>query len=307
MASFIMAGRFQAIAFVSLFALLSLGMFPVPFVLLSNAAVALVALRQGKNQGLIVALAASVILAVVTTILFQDFLVGLFFGLPQWLLMSFFAVILTRTTSWAYLLQIMLFIVVGGLILFHLSVSDPQLFWKEAITQQVDAVIKSQELPAEDVKQFTEAVNISLDIMSKWIAAIIASSLLITWIVSMIVARHWQARLYHPGGFAEEFREIRLGKVLSIIFLVTVVLFSVTDSQIVIDIIIAAMVIFLFQGLSLVHGLVKKMQMSQFWLIGMYVLLIPILPSSMVILVLLVSFGIIDNFADFRNTLITKS
>ena len=307
MASFIMAGRFQAIAFVSLFALLSLGMFPVPFVLFSNAAVALVALRQGRNQGLLVALAASVILAIITTILFQDFLVGLFFCLPHWLLMSFFAVILTRTTSWTYVLQIMLLIVVGGLVVFHLSVSDPQLFWKEAINQQVEAIVKSQELATEEAKKLTEAVTASVDVMSTWVAAIIASSLLITWIISMFVARHWQATLYNPGGFGKEFREIRLGKTLSILFLTMVVLFSVTDSQLVIDIVITGMVIFLFQGLGLVHGLIKKMQMSHVWLIGMYVLLIPILPSGMVIFILLVSFGIIDNFADFRNTLTTKS
>lgn len=294
MASFIMAGRFQAIAFVSLFALLSF-LLP-PFIFFSSAAVALVTLRQGASQGIIIALAASVLLAIATTLLQQGFLVGLSSGLQQWLPMVVFAVILTRSVSWTYTLQLMLLIVVGGLIVFHLSVSDTQAFWKESVEQVVNLFAKSQQWSAEESAQF-------VGVLSTWAATIIALSLLFSWILALFIARHWQAMLYQPGGFGEEFRELRLGKIPAIALLVVVILYASTNSQMAAEIALAGMTVFLFQGLGLVHGLVKKMQMSQFWLIGMYVLLIPILPSSMVILILLVSFGVIDNFADFRKTL----
>lgn len=298
MASFIMAGRYQAIAFISLFALLSLAI--PPFVFFSNAAVALIALRQGTNQGIIVTLIASVALAIATTFLQQDFLLGFSSGLQQWLPMVLFAILLTRSVSWTYTLQAMLLIVVGGLILFHLSVSDTQAFWKEPVEQLVEVFAQSQQWSAEESDKFIE-------MLSTWAAAIIAVSLLISWILSLFIARHWQATLYHSGGFGKEFRELRIGKIPAFTLLIIVVLFAATENQMVSDIAVVGMSVFLFQGLGLVHGLVKKMQMSHIWLIGMYILLIPILPSSMVIMILLVSFGIIDNFVDFRNTLTKKS
>lgn len=298
MASFIMAGRYQAIAFVSLFALLSLVV--PPFVFLSSAAVALVALRQGATQGVIVAVVASIVLAIATTVIQQDFLLGLSSGAQQWLPMVFFAVILTRTVSWTYTLQTMLLIVVGGLIVFHLSVSDLQQFWKETIEPLVNAFAKPQKWSNEESATFIEA-------LSTWAAAIIAVSFLISWIISLFIARYWQAMLYHPGGFGEEFRELRLGKILSIALLLVVILFATTEDQLFADLMLAGMTVFLFQGLGLMHGLVKKMQMSHVWLVGMYILMIPFLPSSLIMVILLVSFGVIDSFADFRNTLTKKS
>lgn len=298
MASFIMAGRFQAIAFVCLFALLSLAM--PPFVFFSNAAIALVALRQGANQGIVLTLIASVVLAIVTAVLQQDFFLGFSTGLQQWLPMVFFAIILTRSVSWTYTLQIMLLIVVGGLIAFHLSVSDTQAFWKEPVGEIINLFAKNQ--------QWSDAESSKLvEMLSTWAAAIIAVSLLISWIVSLFIARNWQASLYNPGGFGKEFRELRIGKAPAAALLIVVVLFATTENQMMADIALAGMATFLFQGLGLVHGLVKKMQMSHFWLIGMYILIIPILPSSMIIMILLVSFGIIDSFADFRNTLGSKN
>ena len=298
MAGFIMSGRYQAIAFISLFAVLSLAVPPLVF--LSSAAVALVALRQGYNQGVIVTLIAGVIFAVTTMLLQQGFLTGLASALQQWLPMILFATILTRTVSWTYTLQIMLLLVVGGLIIFHLSVPDLQEFWKDKIASVVDILSKGQTWSKEDSTKFVE-------ILSTWLSATIAVSLLTSWIISMFIARYWQAMLYHPGGFGEEFRELRLGKVLAVALLIVVLLFVMTDSQLFADLSIAGMTLYFFQGLALVHSLVKKLQMSHIWLAGMYILMIPFSPSVIVVITLLVSFGMIDNFADFRNTLATKN
>lgn len=298
MAGFIMSGRYQAIVFISLFAVLSL-VIP-PFVFLSNAAVALVALRQGYNQGIIVALISSIVFAVIAMLLQQNFLTGLASALQQWLPMILFATILTRTVSWACTLQAMLLIVVGGLIVFHLSISDAQEYWKDTISHLVDVFSKEQAWSKEDSRKFIE-------VLSTWVSTIIAVGLLVSWIVSMFIARHWQAMLYNPGGFGEEFRELRLGKVLAIALLIVVLLFVMTDSQLFADLSIVGMTVYFFQGLALIHGLVKKLQMSHFWLVGMYIFMIPIFPSMLVIIILLVSFGIIDSFADFRNTLTINS
>jgi len=300
MARFIMAGRWQAIAFTGLFALLSLLM--PPFAFFSSAAVALVTLRQGVKQALVVTLAASLILALATIILPVDAFSGFVSGLQQWLPMIFLATILTRSVSWTYTLQIMLLIVASGLLIFHLSVSDPQQFWKALVEPLITGILQAPS------KEMGNSINIA-DIvarLSTWASVIVAIGLSVTWIIALFIARHWQSLLYHPGGFGEEFRELRMGKLPALALLGVVLLYVMTDQQLFADLSLLGMTFFAFHGLGLMHGLVKKMQMSQAWLVAMYVLLLPLFPSSIIMLILLVSFGIIDSFADFRNTLAAK-
>ena len=297
MASFIMAGRFQAIAFASLFVLLS--PFVPPFILVGGAAVALVTLRQGINQGIIVMLSASVVLAIATTIIQADFFSGFSLGLLTWFPMVILATILTRTVSWTYTLQAILLIVVGGVIIFHLSVSDPLLLWKAEAEEIVKALTQNQSLKADEIEELVISV-------AKWVTASFAFLVMVFLTVSLLIARYWQSVLYKPGGFGEEFRELRVGKLPAIISLLLVLIAVFSESQMMADISAVVLAIFLFQGLGLMHNLVKNLGMSHVWLIGTYILMMPFFPSSMIVIILLVSFGIIDNFSNFRNTLTTK-
>ena len=70
MGGFIMAGRMQAAIFVIVSTLVSL-MLP-PMLVFSNAAIALITLRKGWQQGLIYALIATASLMIVSGILKQD-------------------------------------------------------------------------------------------------------------------------------------------------------------------------------------------------------------------------------------------
>ena len=297
MASFIMAGRLQAIAFASLFAFLSIALPPLAF--FSSAAVALVTLRQGVNQGIIVSLVASAVLAVAIGIMQADFIAGFSAGLQQWLPMVLFAAILMRTVSWTYTLQIILLIAVGGLIIFHLSVSDTQLFWKDTVEEIVRLFTKDQPVKPDEV----DKIIVSL---STWATAGIAVGLTLSWIISLFIARYWQALLYKPNGFGEEFRELRVGRIPAIGLLLSVLIFVFAESQMMADISIVGMSVFLFQGLGIMHYLVKKLEMSHAWLVGTYVLMVPFFSSSSLVLILMISFGIIDNFTDFRNKLTAK-
>ncbi len=298
MASFIMAGRWQAIIFTSAFALLSLLM--PPFAFFSAAAVALVTLRKGMQQGIIIALAASLILTLASVVILQgDALMGFVSGLQQWLPMVLIAALLNRTVSWTATLQIILLIAMGGLLLFHLSVSDPAQFWKEPLEQLSKAFLSQQTDKTNEIKAM-------IDLVATWATALLALGLLITWIGSLFIARYWQSILYHPGGFGEEFRELRMGKLPTIFVLIIVAIYAFTENQMLGDMAVVAMLFFCLHGLGLMHGLVKKMQMHTAWLVALYVLIMPIFPSSMIMLILLVSFGMIDSFADFRNTLAAK-
>jgi len=61
---------------------------------------------------------------------------------------------------------------------------------------------------------------------------------------------------------------------------------------------IVAITIFMFQGLSVMHAIVKLKKMSNGWLVVLYILLF-ILTKPMFVLLGII--GSIDNFIDFRS------
>jgi len=124
-----------------------------------------------------------------------------------------------------------------------------------------------------------------------------ASALAAITIISLIIARNWQARLFNPDAFGEEFRQIMIGKQFAIALLVGIAIAVVTQSQIIIELIMVGVIIFMFQGLSLAHALVKQREMNPSWLVGLYVLMFILLIQM---IVLLAAFAIIDSFVDFR-------
>lgn len=288
MPGFIMAGRIQAAIFVIVSTLISLA-FP-PMVVLSNAAISLITLRKGWQQGGIYALIATATLVIISVIKNLDAGSGVIAGIVTWLPIVFVTSILAITNSWTKTLQLILMIAVIGVLLFHMLYPDAAAFWIQLL-EPVKPLLKA-------AYEFSDAkIDEVISNASQWMTGTFAAGLALITIVSLIMARSWQARLYNPGGFGEEFRQIRLGKQVTIGFLAATVIAVLTDSQLIIELIMVALAIFMFQGISLVHSIVKQRNMNEGWLIAFYVLMFLLLIQM---IVLLATLGIIDNFVNFR-------
>ncbi len=291
MASFIMAGRMQAAIFVIVSTLISL--FLPPMIVFSNAAIALITLRKGWQQGVAFTLLATLTLVLISVVLQQSAGSGVIAGLINWLPMVLLASALAMTKSWGKTLLLILAFSAIGILLFHLIQSDANAYWKPMLEQMKPFLQKMQQANQSSGKGIDETINNA----ASWMTGTFAAALAIISILSLIIARNWQALLYNPGGFGEEFRQIRIGKQASIALVVAIVIAALSRNQLIIELIMVGIAIFLFQGLSLAHAMVKNRGMSSRWLIGLYILMF-LLPVQMI--VLLATFGIIDNFADFR-------
>ncbi len=292
MARFIMAGRFQAIGFVIVFALLPLlGIF-------SNAAIALVALRKGWQEGLLLALIGSIAVAIFTYIEQHNFTFGFLLACIQWMPIVLFAWILGQTISWETTLQALLGLSVVAIVVLHTIISDPSVFWLELLNSTMNSAKVSAE-NKESLKALEQGFAEIIPLLAGIVVAL--SSLMI--VIALLMARNWQAQLYNPGGFGEEFRELRIGKPAALIILILVVIAFVTKTNIVLELLICGVAIFLFQGIALIHALVKLRDMHQLWLVAMYLLLV-LLNVQMAIM--LAAVGIIDSFADFRQRFIKQ-
>jgi uncharacterized protein YybS (DUF2232 family) len=118
-------------------------------------------------------------------------------------------------------------------------------------------------------------------------------------IASLFFSRWWQAILYNPGGFQQEFHGIRLESKLGLLLAVLMgagVLLS-DDYRIWVQL---ASIPLLIAGLALVHCWVKVKAKSGHWLVFVYIGLILYSPIMMALLVLV---GLADSFMNLRTRL----
>ncbi|MBD3894812.1 hypothetical protein IEI94_02975 [Halomonas sp. ML-15] len=119
---------------------------------------------------------------------------------------------------------------------------------------------------------------------------------LVAAVACLALARSWQAGLYNPGGFREEFHGLRMApKELAVLVVLGVIGMLLGIPALA----MLSWVPLLVAGVALVHGFIGLKGMNGLWLVAFYVLLITTWP--MILIVLLLAF--IDTLADFRGRL----
>ena len=299
MARFIMAGRIQAFTFLMLFSII--GLFMPLLSLFSNATIALVTLRNGWQSGLLLAIAGAVALSVLIVLANvnggeADLGSTFWLGLLQWLPVVLFAAVLYYSISWQRTLESIFLATALGVLVFHAFVPNPAEFWSGILMKTVKPVLQENNPQQLDIDKW-------LSTFSVWMTALAALLSSLSWILSMLLARHWQSQLYNPGGFGKEFRNIQLGKIAAGAVMLLIALTALTQNKIAAELLACGLSVFLFQGISLLHAVVKQRELSPVVLVVFYILLV-LVPIH--IGLLSAAFGIIDNFADFRAKLIKK-
>jgi hypothetical protein len=127
--------------------------------------------------------------------------------------------------------------------------------------------------------------------------ASLASTYLTLSLGSLMLARSWQARLYNPGGFRQEFHRLRMPPRFILAGIALFVLGAMTG----IDTILVLLVVTVplsVSGIALIHSIVAKKKLGGQWLFAFYAAVVLLGPSVMGLLVVLALF---DSWLDFRN------
>ena len=295
-AAFIMRGRLQAIIVAAGLALLG-GLFP-PGWLLSGGVVGLVTLVQGPREGMLNAFAATSIVILLSGVLaLQPALqaVGIFVLL--WLpLVWLLAVVLYQSRSLA--LTLLITAVLGGAIVMavYALVDAPAQWWYSHVIEQLLPLMKQAGMEIPDQAAFEADMRDASRIMTGTLAAIISFGLA----VSLLIARWWQSEVTRPGAFGDEYRNLRLGATAAVITALLVVPAWITNggfAEMTSNLLIVALVLFMFQGLALGHAVVKQFGNNPAWLVVMYVVIVFSMPYGLLFAAVL---GILDNWFDFR-------
>lgn len=278
LAEFIMSGRTQAIV-VMVFA----AVVPMMF-WLSAATACLVLLRRGLNQSL-----SLIVWAVVPALVWAYLddprpVLGVLGALGL-------AYILRETVSWLKVLLASLLI--GVFFAWALGIAfAPQL---TALAAELNTLMPKmlaefyQQLSAEQLQQLQSLI---VPVLTGLMAAVLQ----LLCVLSVILARYWQAVLYNPGGFAQEFQQLRLPAVITFP-LVFGMLFAPSLGIQAAVLTPLCSVPLMLTGIAVVHGLINKHRLGSFWLIGLYV---GIVLFTQLVYPLLVILAIIDSVFDFR-------
>ena len=300
LARYIMHGRVQAIGTVVSLALLSL--IVSPLAIFTTAGVALVTLVHGYREGLFNIFVSTVILTVFTGIALNQPAIGLELALKFWLPAWFLAsIVLTRNSM-------SLAIVVAAalsclLILAFYFFSDPAAHWQEVINKQLVPMLKEAGMKIQEGPK-AEALWL---FMSKIMTGSALALFLVLQTTSLLLARWWQALLYNPGGFTQEYRQLRFGAVAANVALVITVFAITTSNEMALNLFFIAIVLMMFQGLAVIHNLVAKCKLNSSLLIGVYLFMLFTLQHGAIGLLVIALIGLLDNWLNLRFRLCAKS
>jgi len=292
LAAFAMSARWRAIVVATLSAAGAWVLPPLtsPLVYLGGAVIGLVTLRLGALQGLSVAGAGGAALALVGA-------VGSGFALPMvvgawvlWLPAWALGVLLRSSRSLALCLQGAAAFGLLLLIAAYAWLGQPAAWWAPRLDELLGPAFAAQGL---DTAQYFPS-------LARWMTAMSVAALMFGALMSLLLARAWQAGLYNPGGFGTEFRSLRLGKGFAVVSLAAVMIATVTSggvAELAADAVVVLLVVYLLQGLALVHAVVNSRRAHRGWLIGLYVVL---LMAALQVMPLLALLGWMDAWIDFR-------
>lgn len=256
------------------------------------AAVALVTLRQGAVAGLILVAGSTVFLGLVSGLsgFAQSLLPSVISLGVLSLLLWGLAVVLRQTRSLALTLLAGAGAGAVGIVLFYALVDDSVQWWQAVLREWFGPAIEQAAANAQDM-------YLLIDGWAPHMTGFLASAIMVNTVICLFMARWWQAVLYNPGGFRQEFYGLHLGKYFAIGTLVVGVMTMLplgVVQLIAADFLMLAMTLFVLQGLSVVHTVIAKKGLQNAWLFGVYVVVV--LMSQLIAMV-----GFVDTWADLRN------
>ncbi len=292
LASFVMRGQAQAVLVTTVLAMLA-PFFPL-IGLFSSACVALVTLRLGWSAGTKTLLLST---------LASGLLMGLIVGTPMpalglllilWLPMVLLGALLRNTRSLDLTVQAGIGFGFITILVQYISMGgNPAEFWKTYLEPMAQRFIDSGLI---DAAQSTEVIAQ----LSNMMCGMMAVAVVLQTVFSLFVARWWQALLYNPGGFGEEFRRLRLHPAVGVLGGGALALGLMPEGSVP-DFVSCLGMVFLgtlfVQGLAVMHGVFKRMRSAQLWLVLTYLTLIVFMPQMTL---LLIGLGLADIWVDFR-------
>jgi len=274
--NFLLSSRVHAIGLISLTSIVSF--------YISSIMIALAVMRRGGLFGIQVIAGCVVFIVLALSFINQlSYTDALMIALRTWLPVWCCAMVLRKTQS-----QAAMTLAAGAfgtifVILMYVLIDDVPVWWQTWFDNFLDAILKG-ELTADATARIGQLKS-DLAQIAPMINPLIISFMVVRLITVILIGRWWQSRLFNPGGFRKEFYILQLPRPLMYLALVGIIILLLgEESQLypVRDLLWLVIIMYLFQGISSVHRLVRKRNYSSAWLVAMYCFLLILFPHMIV-------------------------
>lgn len=257
----------------------------LPAAVLSAAILALVALRHGMLIAIVIAAGALILVGAGWLV------VNLRPGLAFPIVLALWVPVLAGAwTLRVFRSQGLAVLAVGSICLFwvlamHVLTGDVEAFWRDWLARAVTGV------PGATVQGFERDGTLPL------MNGLVAFAMGVGAMLSLLLARWMQSLVYYPGGFGQEFRDLRLPVRVTVLVALVLLAVSAFSQVLMSDLLLVALMMYLFVGLAVIHGIVAQRRLSWLWVAPPYVLIAMVPQYAALGLAML---GALDGFMRFR-------
>jgi len=256
--------------------------------LTSGSIMVLLVLAQGTRLAVIEAFVAAGILAATYLMLGGTLTSVMVLMAGTWVPVMLLALLLVTMRSLTLTLQVSVIVAVATMLLFQVAVPDPAAFWQPYLNV-MDAVIRENGLQLDTTLLTAEVMTIS--------------AVLVFWMLytTALLIGYWLYRgLPRASVDFGRFRDLNFGRVIAFTMALVSLLAFVIDVAWLSNVAFIVFVMFMMQGLAIVHWLHGEGVLPIIAVVSVY-LLMPFLQVLLVIVLAMI--GYTDAWIDFRRRL----
>lgn len=285
LAAYIMRGRMQAMIVASSLALLSLSLPPVSIV--SSASVALVTLRRGAFEGLTILVCSSLAAGLLGFLVLGNYQFALLYVMVLWVPVWLISIVLREGQNLSLTVEIAVLLGVLGVAGFYLYAPESAAMWKNLLSQMIPP-----DAPVVDIQH-------TIDMLAHYMTGVVAAGSVFSLLFGLFLGRWWQANLYNPGGFRQEFLSLNSQPRLALASVAVVAIAlasSGISSEIAWNVTILLFVLFTVIGTAVLHTLFAGMKLGRYMVPMLYLTLF-LIPHAMLLVALI---GLSDSWLNLR-------
>ncbi len=285
LAAYIMRGRVQAMLVAATLALVSLIMPPVSIV--SSATVALVTLRMGAFEGLYVLACSSAAAALLGFLLLGNFQFALVYAGVLWLPVWLISIVLREGRHLSLAVEMAVLLGIVWVLGFYIYNPDAGLMWKEMLVQMLPT-----DAPMEEMQH-------TIDVMARYMTGIVATGMVSSLLFGLFLGRWWQANLYNPGGFRQEYLSLTAHPALTLGTMAVVILALASSgivSEVSWNVAVLLFVLYAFIGTAVLHTVFAAMKLARY-AVPMFYITLFLIPHAILPVALI---GLVDAWLNLR-------
>lgn len=214
------------------------------------------------------------------------------------------AVLLLRQMTWSGILQLAALFGVMVVSVVHLVYPDIAAWWAEKMVFLAKAILKSSSVMMgamqDNAIMLSDNQLAEINVYKTNMTGMVAAMVLMQSLLTLVIARWWQAAVFAPGMLRRELHHIRLSQLAGVLFIISQVLIF-QGSSVMVDAMPVIALLFVCAGLSVIHYFFSLMESKTrlFWIALIYVLLIYLRNFGALVMLI----GLLDVWFDLRRRL----